>query len=867
MDQLIGREDDLVSVAALLDGHRLVTIVGPGGIGKTSLAQALVADRATLFVELSGVTDGSELGDVVAKRHGFRDADELIEWLGGESPVVVLDTCEHVVDGAAELAAKIVRRTPGCRVLATSRVPLDAPDEQLAVLGPLAVDGPDGERSPAVELFVQRAGLAGAPAEVLGDTDAIVELCRRLDGMPLAIELAAARTRSMTPTEIAGHLDEGVDVLTRPRFRGASRHRSLRATIEWSFHLLDDEAQALLRRLSIFPGRFDADLAHGVAGAGGTRLDTADLLAELVDRSLLTSRADTTGTRFGLFDTTRAYAEEQLVEAGEVEATREAYVDAVCARAASYLELDEGDWSTATMRALIGQVDDFLAATRLALADHGSDRAFGLVMVLWAAAPLVRCVEIAEVGLDALERWPDPTTPLRADAAATTATALREWGKQAEARELATQALDHLDTGLFAAVSIPRILALLWLHDDPHRATSHAESAIAAADAAELLPFARELRIFRAQALVVQGRPDDALSEVRAVIDETGPTDVNHMWGLVVEGMAQLAGEVDAAGDTLRLALRLSERSEYVFGIGASLRLLAVRSLALGDVRGTAETVLALLRHVRTTLNLGEQGLGLRLGVALLRSVGHPAADEVVALSRGWSSFDVLERGRVDDLSIPDTNLGRSVAPGLALAACRDALEELVSSKPVGPDPGPAEPASATLQRTGDHWTARFAGRTATLRHTKGLQDIATLLASPGREIHILDLVGAGVVEGAADTVIDATAMDAYRERILELQDELALADDRGDADRSQRAQQELDALVEQLSGASGIGGRARRTTGTAERARSTVTKRVRSTIKRLATAHPELARHLDASISTGLYCRYDPEHPVDWAL
>jgi hypothetical protein len=215
------------------------------------------------------------------------------------------------------------------------------------------------------------------------------------------------------------------------------------------------------------------------------------------------------------------------------------------------------------------------------------------------------------------------------------------------------------------------------------------------------------------------------------------------------------------------------------------------------------------------------------------------------------------------------TALSRRDAVALARRELRDLLagpEE--AAAPQEPPPVmTAAPAEASLSEHGDYWAVTFAGRTIHAKSSKGMADLRRLLSSPGREIHSLELTGAGVEQSSTGEVLDQTARRQYEQRVRELQADIDAAEADNDYVRAERARIELDTLVDQLAAALGLGGRSRRGAGTAERARSAVTQRIRSTIRRLGAAHPELGRHLQASITTGTYCTYRPEHPVDWQL
>jgi hypothetical protein len=215
------------------------------------------------------------------------------------------------------------------------------------------------------------------------------------------------------------------------------------------------------------------------------------------------------------------------------------------------------------------------------------------------------------------------------------------------------------------------------------------------------------------------------------------------------------------------------------------------------------------------------------------------------------------------------TALSRRDAVALARRELRDLLAG-TEEPAAAPEPPPvmaAAPAEASFSEHGDYWAVTFAGRTIHAKSSKGMADLRRLLSSPGREIHSLELTGAGVEQSSTGEVLDQTARRQYEQRVRELQADIDAAEADNDYVRAERARIELDTLVDQLAAALGLGGRSRRGAGTAERARSAVTQRIRSTIRRLGAAHPELGRHLQASITTGTYCTYRPEHPVDWQL
>jgi predicted ATPase/DNA-binding SARP family transcriptional activator len=341
-NELLGRGADVSALEGLLATARLTTILGPGGLGKTRLAHE-IARRAegfdvVLVVELASVRSGEDVTLALATVLGIRDVaagrltlsdpmvridvhERILSALGERSTLLVVDNCEHLVDAAAQWVAEILEATTDVRVLATSRAPLMIGAERVYPLDSLSSSTADSEDGPAVALFRARA-MAARPGVVL-PRDVVRRLCTRLDGLPLAIELAAARVRSMPVEEIERRLENRFVLLTSGDRSAPERHRTLTAVIDWSWNLLGTSEQALLRRLSRFPDGFDAVAAQIV---GATSADVANDLDGLVTQSLVSVAEDASlgSLRYRMLETVREFGDLALREAGEEEVVREA---------------------------------------------------------------------------------------------------------------------------------------------------------------------------------------------------------------------------------------------------------------------------------------------------------------------------------------------------------------------------------------------------------------------------------------------------------------------------------------------------------------------------------------------------------------
>jgi predicted ATPase/predicted negative regulator of RcsB-dependent stress response len=334
----VGRERELTELRKLLERTRLLTLAGTGGAGKTRLALELARGRekeyadGAVLVELDSVGDGADVPGAVAEALDLRALpggallDAIAVELAPRQLLLVLDNCEHVIGSSAALADALLRSTPRLSILATSREPLRVPGEVVFRVPSLAIPDPDRAETPvallgyeAVRLFVDRAGSA-APDFVFDDATApaVARICHRLDGLPLALELAAARIDALGPDAVGARLDDRFRLLQAGSRAAPTRQQTLEATLDWSHELLADPERILLRRLAVFSGGFTLEAAEEVcAGDGLERAQVPELLARLVEKSLVAAEERQAPRRYRLLETIRAYAAIRLDEAGE----------------------------------------------------------------------------------------------------------------------------------------------------------------------------------------------------------------------------------------------------------------------------------------------------------------------------------------------------------------------------------------------------------------------------------------------------------------------------------------------------------------------------------------------------------------------
>lgn len=460
----VGRERELSEVRALVESSRLVTLTGAGGSGKTRLTLQVAAEMldgdgdGVWLVELAALSDEAAVAPAISEALGMtrqpgRPALEaLLDALAPQEVLIVLDNCEHLIGACAKTADAVLRRCPRVHLVATSREPLGIGGEAIYRMPPLSLpragDGPlAAASSDAVALLIERASEQGASLSIDEQTGPLlVSICTRLDGMPLAIELAAARLRSLSLAALHDRLDQRFRLLTGGSRTALNRQQTLLATVDWSYSLLNGAEQSLLRRLSVFGEGFDLDAAEDVCGFGDMEvLDVIDLLGSLVDKSLVVAEPAGEAFRYRLLETIRQFAAERLAEAGDEAAAvaaahGEHYLALAEASAPHLTGPDQGRW--------FARLDADQANLRRA-AEHAASRPDGTAHVLRLEAALrrywmvrARNEEALAMLLPALGRPDARANPQVFGEALVTAAILAQLHDVALARQLGEQAVD-----------------------------------------------------------------------------------------------------------------------------------------------------------------------------------------------------------------------------------------------------------------------------------------------------------------------------------------------------------------------------------------------------------------------------------------
>ena len=655
LTSFVGRVAELSETAVLLSETRLLTLTGPGGAGKTRLALRLattVADdfpEGVWFVDLSALSGGDSVLDRVALTLGIgepRGGHTLLEavgrYLARRQTLIVLDNCEQVVDAAAEVVAGLLGAAPKAKVVATSREPLGVGGEVTWAVPPLSEDD-------AVDLLTDRARLARPQFQLrVEDAEAARAICRRLDSLPLAIELVAARARALALRDIAARLKDRFElVLSGPR-SAPPRQATLRASFDWSYDMLSQAERALLRQCSVFAGGFDLEAASAVCSPGG-----ADVLAALVDRSLLMVQDAVLGSpRYRMLETIREFAAERLAQAGEVDLIRNRHRDHYLALAeAAEPELlgpGEDRW-----RARLNTEQDNLRAALVWSRDHGEAEALARMvaaLVWFWAVPQARITEI---------RWLDAAADRMQDLSPRAAARIRNFqalfgiltarslgeipamanealALAREAGDKREEALALLILGLVAAFlggaeamrpyldeavplaratgfAVGAVLGLLtfvslrWFQSNPGETKHLAEEAIAIAKAGD-----RHHRLdtlgWAGVTALLQGRLDDAGELFEAVLAEARQTnDLNYVYGPMFLGwLRMLRGEYAAAHANVAESLEVAARWEADGNWASGVEHLAgfiegMTQLAIGNPSRASQMLPAVVEAARSS--------------------------------------------------------------------------------------------------------------------------------------------------------------------------------------------------------------------------------------------------------------------------
>jgi predicted ATPase/class 3 adenylate cyclase/DNA-binding CsgD family transcriptional regulator len=768
LTSFVGREEELPQLRGLLAENRLVTLTGAGGVGKTRLAVQIAAQIADEFadgvwyVDLAPITDPEVVPIAVAQTFGLPDEpgrttiDTLVRFVANRQMLMMLDNCEHVLDAVAALVNSLVAAAAGLTLLATSR-------EQIGVAGEVSWRVPSlSPADEAVELFTDRARHARPDFEISDDNAvAVAEICGRLDGMPLAIELAAARVRALSPSEILDSLHDRFRLLTGGARTAVRRQQTLRASVDWSHALLTEPERAVFRRLAVFSGGFYLDAADAVVTAGHIqRFQVLDLLSLLVDKSLVVAQNSNGRTRFRLLETMRQYAAEKLGEAGEAEATRSRHRDHYTALAA----LLEGPSDTGygqRVEQIETEIDNMRAAFAWSRENGDAESALGLtssLTPLWQPRPAEGVSWFdAILGNNAVEIAP----AVRARALADRVLLKAIIGSDADSSKQAKDAL-----------SIAREL------DNP------ALLARALAACALIATDAEAARGYRAEAIQLARALGDRLR-------------LSHI--LSIEALVTVTtGDLIAARTVAEEGCELAEAIGYRASLVRCRWCLGLAELARGDLAGAianfrAVSAVAEAGHYVNFQKLGLAGQGMALAchgdVGAARAAADEAldgADEIGSLFNGiaYTALSMAALASGDAATARDATdtacrYGMSAIPGLGAAARTFSAQAALASGDLVAARRTAEEAVTTATGWYLRWALTTRARVAMAQGQPeqaecDAHDAITCAVEAGAYLGISDnLECIGALAGTAGSLREAArlfgAAEAIRQRMGEV--------------------------------------------------------------------------------------------------
>jgi predicted ATPase/class 3 adenylate cyclase len=612
----VGRDEDVARIVETLDETSLVTLTGTGGVGKTRLAVQVAAEvlprfgDGAWFCELAAVDDGDAMAQVIATTLGCRQhpglslADSIVEYVKVRALLLVLDNCEHLLDDTGEFADAVLRRCPRVKVLATSREALDVAGERVLRVRSLDAPAPSVTsdelvHSAAVQLFRDRCADVGADtAWDARQWTAVGEICLRVDGIPLAIELAAARTASMSPLDIAEHLDERFRLLTGKRRGRVERHQTLRATVEWSYQLLDDDERLIFDRLGVFSGSFDGPAAVAVAGSDDLdSWEVTDALSSLVAKSMVGAETGPDGSgRYALNETLRQYSRERLDESGDIDRWRRAHAQHYWNWAYDAGYGLTGPDDVLWLVRLHAEIDNVRAAVGWALdRDDAEEQALGLGIL----AALMEARSTREMGLGALAAQAAPLAETRGPelrVPVLTVAAYHEWnrGRVQSARNLAHAAMrDGIITTTVSPLAPDQAAMAFEMSAGNHayalQIGDHARPALDTVDSAFTQAyFLGGMATFEAMA----GRIDDARADAERAAEVARRSGNVHLVANAEQAAAWALQRDDPAAALAAAEHYLDLYREYdvaAFGTSSVMALAGGLRARLGDDTGALE--------------------------------------------------------------------------------------------------------------------------------------------------------------------------------------------------------------------------------------------------------------------------------------